>query len=68
MSTNKALADFAAALLSGSVKIVDLTAPLGPNTPVLYLPARDRQEHAGGKGARALALRPERPVLGMELA
>jgi kynurenine formamidase len=38
MSTNRVLTDFAAALLSGSVKIVDLTAPLGPNTPVLYLP------------------------------
>src|SRR5690242_1999837 len=38
MSTNKALSDFAAALVSGSVKVVDLTAPLGPDTPVLYLP------------------------------
>ena len=38
MSTNKVLTDFASALLSGSIKIVDLTAPLGPNTPVLYLP------------------------------
>src|SRR5258707_7593466 len=38
MSTNKVLTDFAAALLSGSVKIVDLTAPLRPNTPVLFLP------------------------------
>src|SRR5580693_6793774 len=38
MSTTKVLTDFAAALLSGSIKIVDLTAPLGPNTPVLYLP------------------------------
>ncbi len=38
MSTNTVLTDFAAALLSGSIKIVDLTAPLGPNTPVLFLP------------------------------
>ena len=38
MSTNTVLMDFAAALLSGSIKIVDLTAPLGPNTPVLFLP------------------------------
>jgi kynurenine formamidase len=38
MSTNKVLSDFAAGLLSGSIKVVDLTAPLGPNTPVLYLP------------------------------
>lgn len=28
----------AAALLDGSVKVVDLTAPLGPNTPLLKLP------------------------------
>ena len=38
MSTNTVLTDFAAALLSGSIKIVDLTAPLGPDTPVIYLP------------------------------
>ena len=37
MSAN-ILADVANALLSGSIKVVDLTAPLGPNTPVLYLP------------------------------
>ena len=38
MSTNKVLSDFAAALLSGSIKVVDLTAPLGPDTPILSLP------------------------------
>ena len=37
MSAN-ILADVAKALLSGSIQVVDLTAPLGPNTPVLYLP------------------------------
>jgi kynurenine formamidase len=37
MSAN-ILADVAKALLSGSIKVVDLTAPLGPDTPVLYLP------------------------------
>jgi kynurenine formamidase len=37
MSAN-ILADVAKALLSGSITVVDLTAPLGPNTPVLYLP------------------------------
>jgi len=38
MSINKVLSDLASALLSGSVKVVDLTAPLGPETPVIYLP------------------------------
>jgi isatin hydrolase len=38
MSANKVLSDFASALLSGSIKVVDLTAPLGPETPVIYLP------------------------------
>ena len=38
MTSATTLSDFAAALLSGSVKVVDLTAPLGPDTPVLYLP------------------------------
>jgi kynurenine formamidase len=37
MST-KTLADLASAIATGAVTIVDLTAPLGPNTPVLYLP------------------------------
>jgi isatin hydrolase len=32
------LNDVAKALLSGSIKVVDLSAPLGPDTPVLYLP------------------------------
>jgi len=32
------LADLATALISGAVKVVDLAAPLGPNTPILYLP------------------------------
>ncbi len=38
MSANQTLADFATALASGAIKIVDLTAPLGPDTPILYLP------------------------------
>jgi kynurenine formamidase len=37
MTTN-ILDGVAAALLSGAIKVVDLTAPLGPDTPVLYLP------------------------------
>jgi isatin hydrolase len=38
MSAASPLADLASALLSGAVKVVDLSAPLGPETPVLYLP------------------------------
>jgi kynurenine formamidase len=38
MTSSNALSSLASALLSGSVKVIDLTAPLGPNTPVLYLP------------------------------
>ncbi len=38
MSSSQTLTDLAAALLSGSVRVVDLSAPLGPDTPVLYLP------------------------------
>jgi isatin hydrolase len=38
MSSAKTLADLASALLSGSVRVVDLTAPLGPETPILNLP------------------------------
>ena len=32
------LSSVATALLSGSIKVVDLSAPLGPDTPLIYLP------------------------------
>ena len=38
MSSNPTLGGLAAGLLSGSVRVVDLSAPLGPETPVIYLP------------------------------
>ena len=38
MRTNTVLSDLASALMSGSIKVVDLTAPLGPETPIIYLP------------------------------
>jgi len=36
--SRQVLADLATALVSGALKVVDLSAPLGPDTPVLYLP------------------------------
>ncbi len=38
MTDAATISALAAGLLSGSVKVVDLSAPLGPETPVLYLP------------------------------
>jgi len=38
MSAAASLAEVASLLASGAVTVVDLTAPLGPDTPVLYLP------------------------------
>ncbi len=38
MNDTSALSSLASGLLSGAVKVVDITAPLGPDTPVLYLP------------------------------
>ena len=38
MDTQKILADFASQLLSGTIQVVDLSAPLGPDTPLLKLP------------------------------
>jgi kynurenine formamidase len=38
MSTHDVLGSLGAMLLSGQVKIVDCTAPLGPGTPILRLP------------------------------
>ena len=40
MSSAKTLADLASALLSGSVRVVDLPAPLGPETHVIQPPPR----------------------------
>lgn len=36
--TAAALASFAASLADGSIEVVDLTTPLGPDTPILHLP------------------------------
>ena len=38
MSANSVLENLGAMLLSGGVEVVDLTAPLGPDTPLLKLP------------------------------
>jgi isatin hydrolase len=38
MNASQVLADVVSALSTGAISVVDLTAPLGPDTPVLYLP------------------------------
>jgi len=38
MSAAQLISGMASAIASGAITVVDLTAPLGPNTPVLYLP------------------------------
>ncbi|MEO3999505.1 cyclase family protein [Mesorhizobium sp. CAU 1732] len=38
MSSSKMLSDLAQMLLSGQIEVVDLSAPLGPDTPLLKLP------------------------------
>ena len=38
MDTQKLLGEVAAQLLSGAIEVVDLSAPLGPETPLLKLP------------------------------
>ncbi|MBJ6133541.1 cyclase family protein [Ochrobactrum sp. Q0168] len=38
MKEASVLSTLASALVSQSIKVVDITAPLGPDTPVLYLP------------------------------
>ncbi len=38
MTSTQVLSDFALALASGAVEVVDLTAPLGPETPLIKLP------------------------------
>ena len=37
-SSQHVLSDLAAALAAGAVRVVDLTMPLGPETPVMPLP------------------------------
>ena len=38
MTDTSTISALATGLLTGSIKVVDLSAPLGPDTPVLYLP------------------------------
>ena len=38
MTSTQVLSDFASALASGAIEVVDLTAPLGPDTPLIKLP------------------------------
>jgi kynurenine formamidase len=38
MDTQKLLGEVASQLLSGAIKVVDLSAPLGPDTPLIKLP------------------------------
>jgi hypothetical protein len=38
MDTQKLLGEVAGQLLSGAIKVVDLSAPLGPDTPLIKLP------------------------------
>jgi kynurenine formamidase len=38
MTSTQILSDFASALASGAIEVVDLTAPLGPETPLIKLP------------------------------
>ncbi len=38
MTSTQVLSDLASALASGAVEVVDLTAPLGPQTPLIKLP------------------------------
>ena len=41
--------------MSGSVKVVDLTAPLGPETPVIHLPPQMFKNTPLGEGASELS-------------
>ncbi len=61
MATGNALSGLAAGLANGSLRIVDLTMPLGPETPVLPLSSpvpelpdvrRDRESRATTRAAR----------------
>ena len=38
MTSTQVLGDFVSALASGAIEVVDLTAPLGPETPLIKLP------------------------------
>jgi len=38
MTSTQVLSDFASALASGAIEVVDLSAPLGPDTPLIKLP------------------------------
>jgi kynurenine formamidase len=52
MNSTQVLSDFASALASGAIEVVDLTAPLGPETPVIKLPPQI------GKSTPAVEIHP----------
>ena len=68
MTSTQVLSDFASALASGAVEVVDLTAPLGPETPLIKLPPQI------GKNTPPIEIHAisnydkDRAVLGLELA
>ena len=43
MTSTQVLSDFASALASGAIEVVDLSAPLGPDTPLIKLPPEIEQ-------------------------
>ena len=44
MTSTQVLSDFASALASGAIEVVDLSAPLGPDTPLIKLPPEIGQD------------------------
>ena len=42
MTSTQVLSDFASALASGAVEVVDLAVPLGPETPLIKLPPESK--------------------------
>jgi len=51
-----AVTELAAALLGGRVEVVDLTATLGPETPLIKLPPETRAQHAASRDPHHFAL------------
>ena len=56
MDTQKLLGEVAGQLLSGAIEVVDLSAPLGPDTPLIKLPPELRRRHAEDRDPQDLRL------------
>ena len=54
MSSADLIEQFSTSIASGSIKVIDLSHPLGPETPVIVVPEGPRRDQVGPRKKGAL--------------